>query len=141
MKDPFEWYANSCKWIETTWRKKKKSVSMHWHTLELPFKRQIVTDSKLRIASHILVQESQQSFSYSFWVNRMTISNIVTETVEDPFLKTPLSEEDWKSISERFEEVWSFSHAVGAMDRKHIRIEYPKLKFVSATFLLVCFVG
>ena len=56
----------------------------------------------------------------------MTISNIVTETLEDPFLKTPSSEEDWKSISERFEEVWSFSDAVRAMDGKHIRIEYPK---------------
>ena len=42
----------------------------------------------------------------------MTISNIVTETVDpifvvlnDPFLKTPSSENDWKGISERFEEI------------------------------------
>ena len=64
----------------------------------------------------------------------MTISNIVTETVDpifvvlnDPFLKTPSSENDWKSISERFEEVSSLPHAVRAMNGKHICIEYPKL--------------
>ena len=57
----------------------------------------------------------------------MTISNIVTETVKGAFLKAPSSEEDWNGISERFEEVWSFPHAVGAMDGKHIHIEYPKL--------------
>ena len=50
----------------------------------------------------------------------MTISIIVTETMKDPFLKTPSSEEDWNGISERFEEGWSFPHAVGAMDGKHI---------------------
>ena len=52
----------------------------------------------------------------------MTISNIVVETVKDPFLKTPSSEEVWNGISERFEEVWSFPHAVEAIDGKHIRI-------------------
>ena len=31
----------------------EKSVSMHLHTLERPYKRQIVTDTKLRNASHI----------------------------------------------------------------------------------------
>ena len=49
----------------------------------------------------------------------MTISNVVTETVKGPFLKAPSSEEDWNGISERFEEVWSFPHAIGAMDGKH----------------------
>ena len=34
--------------------KVKKSVSMHSHTLELPHKRQIVSDTKSRNASHIL---------------------------------------------------------------------------------------
>ena len=48
--------------------------------------------------------------------------------MKDPFLKTPSSEEDWNGISERLEELWSFLHAVGAMDGKHIRIEYPKLR-------------
>ena len=57
----------------------------------------------------------------------MTISNIVTETVKGPFLKAPSSEEDQNGISQTFEEVWSFPNAVGAMDGKHIPIEYPKL--------------
>ena len=57
----------------------------------------------------------------------MTIRNIFTETVKGPFLKAPSTEEDWNGISERFEEVWSFPHAVGVMDEKHIPIQYPKL--------------
>ena len=59
--------------------------------------------------------ESQQPSSNSFRVVRRTISNIFAETADtifvvliDSFLKTPSSEEDWKSLSEKFEEVWNF---------------------------------
>ena len=47
--------------------------------------------------------------------------------MKDPYLKSPSSVNDWKSISERFEEVWNFPHVVGAIDGKHIRTECHKL--------------
>ena len=47
--------------------------------------------------------------------------------MKDPYLKSPSSVNDWKCILERLEEVWNFSHVVGAIDGKYIRIECPKL--------------
>ena len=126
-----EWFLNSFVWISQKSHRKERYIFKKFHTSRSSF---------VIMLKYIALRESQQSLSYNIWVSRMTISNIVTETLEDPFLQTPSSEEDWKSISERFEEVWSFSDAVRAMDGKHIRIEYPKWKVVSATFLLVCFV-
>ena len=54
---------------------------------------------------------------------------------------------DWKCISERFEEVRNFPHVVGTIDGKHIRIECTKLSgtfyhnytgFFSMVLLAVC---
>ena len=41
--------------------KVEKSVSMHWHAFERPCKRQIVTDTKSRNASHILPSLDERS--------------------------------------------------------------------------------
>ena len=75
-----------------------------------------------------------QSHSYSYRVGRSTVSNIVSEiciaiyeSLKDPYLNSPSSVNDWKCISERFEEVRSFSDLVGTIYGKHIRIECPKL--------------
>ena len=38
----------------------------------------------------------------------------------------PTDPEDWKKIVERFRNRWNVSHAVGALDGKHIAIKKPK---------------
>ena len=42
-------------------------------------------------------------------------------------MPVPTTEEDWLKIFDQFEELWNILHAVGALDRKHIQIESPKL--------------
>jgi hypothetical protein len=37
----------------------------------------------------------------------------------------PQSIEEWKAISQEFEEKWNFPHCVGAMDGKHIPLQAP----------------
>ena len=77
-------------------------------------------------------EESQQSFSFSFRMGRTTVSQILSETsdaifqsLKEPYIKCPNSPEDWKAISQKFEEYWNVPHAVGAIDGKHIRIQCP----------------
>ena len=77
--------------------------------------------------------DSQLSFSFSFRIGKTTISNIISETctaifecLKTEYLRAPTYSEEWKNISEQFEENWNFPHVIGAIDGKHIRIECPK---------------
>ena len=42
------------------------------------------------------------------------------------YLRAPKNDTEWNEISDKFEEQWNFSHVIGAIDGKHIRIECPK---------------
>ena len=76
-------------------------------------RKSIPADVRLAITLRYLASgEVQQSLSYSYRVGRSTVCKIVSETgtaiyesLKDPYLKPPSSANDWKSISERFEEV------------------------------------
>ena len=55
--------------------------------------------------------------------------------------------EDWKAISKEFENLWNFPHCIGAINRKHVAIECPKLSgtqyfnyksFFSVVLLAIC---
>ena len=77
--------------------------------------------------------ESQQSLSWSFRVGRTTVSKIVRGTCEaiwkvlSPiYLRSPSTEQEWKQISNDFEEIWNLPHCTGAIDGKHIATECPK---------------
>ena len=62
--------------------------------------------------------------------------------LKDRSLKSLSTEDDWKAIAARFEEVWNFPHVFGVIDGKHSRIEYPKLEHYTLTikgFLVWCF--
>ena len=55
--------------------------------------------------------ESQQSLSFSFRMRRTTLGQILSETsdaifqsLKEPYIKCPNSPEDWKAISQKFEE-------------------------------------
>ena len=68
----------------------------------------------------------------AFWVSIPSISKIVSETCyaivqvwRDEVIRAPNTEQQWRTISERFLERWNFPHVLGAMDGKHIRIRKP----------------
>ena len=62
-------------------------------------------------------------------------------------MPVPTTEEDWLQIFDQFEQLWNIPHAAGALDRKHIQIESPKLSgslyhsykgFFRIVLLVVC---
>ena len=51
-----------------------------------------------------------------------TSNAIWTVLIREGFLTCPSMEEDWKKISQSFENKWNFPNAIGAIDGKHIVI-------------------
>ena len=119
------------------------------------FRKSIPAAARLAIVLRYLASgETQQPLSYSYQVGRSTVPNIVSkrciaiyESLKGPYLTSPSSVNDWKCISERFEEVWNFPHVVGGIDGKHIYTGCPKLSgtlyhnyngFFSMVLLAVC---
>ena len=71
--------------------------------------------------------ESQISLSFSFGIGKSTVSTIITENCDAlhqvlfPLCaKLPSSNNEWKVISQDFEELWNLPHATSAIDEKHI---------------------
>ena len=99
------------------------------------FRKPISADQRLIVTLRYLASgESQQSLSLVYRIEKATMSKILAETsdaiftvLKDPFLKTPNSKEKWLTIAKCFEETWNFPHCIGAIDGKHIRIEYLKM--------------
>ena len=74
-----------------------------------------------------------QSLSFQFRISLNAVSYIVKgfciaifERMASEFLKVPSTNAEWLEISKKFEEKWSFPHALGANDGKHVRIQKPK---------------
>ena len=119
------------------------------------FRKCIPAEARLALTLRFLASgETQQSLAWSFRIGRTTVSRIVSETcvaisdsLKDIYLKPPKSAEEWKAISEQFEETWNFPHVIGAIDGKHIRIQCPSLSgtlfhnykgFFSIVLLAIC---
>ena len=98
------------------------------------FRESVPVSTRLAVTLRYLASsESQQSLSWSFRLSRTTVSKIVKETckavwkVLSPiYLRSPSTEQEWKQISNDFEEIWNLPHCIGAIDGKHIAIECPK---------------
>ena len=109
-------------------------VGPHVTREDTNFRKSIATNKRLAITLPFLASmESQQSLSYSYQVGRSTISNTVRETCKviydgltPTYLKAPSLADEWLVISKEFEEVWNMPHVIGAIDGKHVRIQYPK---------------
>ena len=76
--------------------------------------------------------ESQQSLAFLFRVGRSTITRIIRETCDaiyaslcDSYLNPNCSTNDWINITKEFSDLWNLPHALGAIDEKHVAIEYP----------------
>ena len=46
--------------------------------------------------------------------------------LKDTYLTSAQSADEWQNIALSFEVQWNFPHVIGALDGKHIRIEFPK---------------
>ena len=81
------------------------------------------------------------------WVSSNNISLIVREVCgsiveeyRDEVINCPKTEEEWKEVAGNFATRWSFCHALGALDRKHVRIQKPP-KWYATTYggmMMVC---
>ena len=114
----------------------------HLHELVQPlitkkdthFRKSISSQERLIITLRYLSTGcSQQSLSYAFRVGRSTVSEIIKNTCDaiyqvlSPlYLKPPTTIEEWKKISEDFEDIWNMPHVIGALDGKHIAMDCPK---------------
>ena len=81
---------------------------------------------------YLATGDSQQSQSFYFRIGRATVSKIIRETcnmlwkcLQPIYLKAPKTEDEWKAISNEFNEEWNFPHCLGALDGKHIAMECP----------------
>ena len=97
--------------------------------------REVITpQERLMVTLWYLAEgEAQQSQAFNFRMGKTTVSNIVRETCEaiwtalnQTYLKTPKSSEEWKKIADGFEEERNFPHCLGSIDGKRIMTECPK---------------
>ena len=107
-----------------------------------PHLRKLITNFRkplevgLKVAAtlrHLSTGESYTSLQNHWRVGRMTIWKLVPQVCkpilkefQHEYLMCPTEPEDWKKIEERFRNRWNVSHAVGALDGKHIAIKKPK---------------
>lgn len=45
--------------------------------------------------------------------------------MEYRFIRVPADTDDWNNIAKEFEQRWSFLHAFGALDGKHVVMQAP----------------
>ena len=100
---------------------------------DTPFRKAISPSERLCLTLHYLAYGgSQQSLSFSFRIAKSTISGIIAETclaiwnsLNAQYMRPPKTPEDWKRISQDFNDIWNLPHCIGAIDGKHIAIKSP----------------
>ena len=70
--------------------------------------------------------------NFQFLIGQTTVSKIAAETCAAiyealaPVYLRPPNRNEWKEISDQYMETWNMPHVIGALDRKHIALDYPK---------------
>lgn len=80
---------------------------------------------------YLATGESMLSLSLGFRIGHSTCCPIVRKTclaiyhvLASQYLPVPTTE-TWLAVSEDSDKLWDFPHCIGALDRKHIRIQAP----------------
>lgn len=74
---------------------------------------------------------SMRSISYYFLRGETTVRNIIETTAKtlwevlQPLYMPIPNQIMWKTIADRYNELWNFPNCVGSIDGKHIRIKAP----------------
>lgn len=75
--------------------------------------------------------DSFKTIGFSYRVGASTVGVIVEETCEalwtcllNTYMKLP-TENEWKTLAERFKNRWNFPNCVGAIDGKHVSFQAP----------------
>ena len=94
----------------------------------------ISTSERLAVALRYCVTGNvQRKIAANYGISRSTTCKIIIETrdaiwtvlMRGGFLTCLSTEEEWKEISQSFENKWNFPHAIGALDGKHIVMLVP----------------
>lgn len=59
-----------------------------------------------------------------FLINKVYI--YLLQLIHSSFFQFPRTTQEWKNISQSFEELWNFPHCLGAIDGKHVSIIPPR---------------
>ena len=81
---------------------------------------------------YIASGESFRSLEYQFRISRRTISRVISTVakaiiheMQDAYLKTPNTVEEWLLISEKFFQRWNLPNMIGTVDGKHVILQQP----------------
>ena len=112
-----------------------RHVEPHISKENTRFHESVPASTRLTVTLRYLAYgESQQSLSWSFRLGRTKVSKIVRETCEaiwkvlSPiYLLPPLTEQEWKQISNDFEEIWNLPIALGQLTGNILQLNVPKI--------------
>ena len=81
---------------------------------------------------YIFSGELFRSLEYQFRISRRTISRVIStggkaiiHEMQDAYLKTSNTVEEWLLISEKLSQRWNFPNMIGAVDEKHAILQQP----------------
>ena len=105
------------------------------HIMRDPTKGDIIPpDERLCVTLRLLATgDSFTTIGQSYRISGTTIGRLVPETCnvlwtvlsEKGYLKAPNTPDEWRKISNKFEQRWNFPNCVGAIDGKHVIIQSP----------------
>nr|XP_050022890.2 uncharacterized protein LOC126516840 [Dermacentor andersoni] len=108
-------------------------VGPHMRKKDTNFRKAISSEHRLAQTVRFLAAgETRRSSCFSFLNGRSTACGVVSSVCQvlwdvlgPLYVACPSSADEWLRIASDFEERWNMPHCVGAIDGKHVAIEYP----------------